>query len=80
MHRSEAEGRFGEAEPAGRSGVCARATPIGVFHSATAYHGHVTFAERFALRREDRDHEYTETPSATQKRLGKGDIRNNQPQ
>ena len=30
MHRSEAEGRFGEAEPAGRSSVCARATPIGV--------------------------------------------------
>ena len=30
MHRSEAEGRFGEAEPAGRSSVCAGATPIGV--------------------------------------------------
>ena len=33
-----------------------KATPLGVLHSATAYHGHVTFAERFALRREDRDH------------------------
>ena len=30
MHRSEAEGRFGEAEPAGRSSVCARALLIGV--------------------------------------------------
>ena len=30
MHRSEAEGRFGEAEPAGRSSVCAGAIPIGV--------------------------------------------------
>ena len=30
MHRSEAEGRFGEAEPAGRASVCARATPFGV--------------------------------------------------
>ena len=30
MHRSEAEGRFGEAEPAGRSSVCAGAMPIGV--------------------------------------------------
>jgi len=24
------KGRFGEAEPAGRSGVCAKATPLGV--------------------------------------------------
>ena len=39
----------------------------------------MTFAERFALRREDRDHEYTETPSATQKRLGKRRLRNIQP-
>ena len=30
MHRSEAEGRFGAAEPAGRSSVCARALLIGV--------------------------------------------------
>ena len=30
MHRSEAEGRFGEAEPAGRASVCARALLIGV--------------------------------------------------
>jgi len=30
MHRSAAEGRFGEAEPAGRSSVCARALLIGV--------------------------------------------------
>ena len=30
MHRSEAEGRFGEAEPAWRASVCARATPFGV--------------------------------------------------
>ena len=37
-------------------GVVTKATLIGVLHSATAYHGHVTFAERFALRREDRDH------------------------
>jgi len=30
MHRCEAEGRFGEAEPAGRSSVCARALLMGV--------------------------------------------------
>ena len=30
MHRSEAEGRFGKAEHAGRSSVCARALLIGV--------------------------------------------------
>ena len=30
MHRSEAEGRFGEAEPEGRASVCARALLIGV--------------------------------------------------
>ena len=30
MHRSEAEGRFGEAEPVGRSSVCARALTLGV--------------------------------------------------
>ena len=30
MHRSEAEGRFGEAEPAGRSSICARALLLGV--------------------------------------------------
>ena len=34
MHRSEAEGRFGEAEPVGRASVCARATRIGVLHLA----------------------------------------------
>ena len=31
MHRSEAEGRFGEGEPAGRASVCARTITIGVF-------------------------------------------------
>ena len=30
MHRSAAEGRFGEAEPAGRASVCARARTLGV--------------------------------------------------
>ena len=30
MHRSEAEGRFGAAEPEGRSSVCARALTFGV--------------------------------------------------
>ena len=30
MHRSEAEGRFGAAEPGGRSSVCARALLFGV--------------------------------------------------
>ena len=30
MHRSDAEGRFGEAEPEGRSSVCARALTFGV--------------------------------------------------
>ena len=30
MHRREAEGRFGEAEPAGRASVCARARTLGV--------------------------------------------------
>ena len=33
MHRSEAEGRFGEAEPAGRASVCARTSTVGVFQS-----------------------------------------------
>ena len=39
MHRSAAEGRFGEAEPAGRSSVCAGAIPIGVssFQEKNAY-------------------------------------------
>ena len=34
MRRSEAEGRFGEAEPAGRASVCARTPTIGVFAHA----------------------------------------------
>ena len=33
MHRSEAEGRFGEADPEGRASVCARATQIGVYNN-----------------------------------------------
>ena len=30
MHRSAAEGRFGDAEPVGRASVCAGAAPLGV--------------------------------------------------
>ena len=37
MHRSEAEGRFGEAEPAGRASVCARAQTIGVEFRAVTF-------------------------------------------
>ena len=35
MHRSAAEGRFGEAEPAGRASVCARAQTLGVHYKST---------------------------------------------
>ena len=38
MHRSEAEGRFGEAEPEGCASVCARAPRLGVSHSTLACH------------------------------------------
>ena len=43
MHRSEAEGRFGEAEPAGRSSVCARAQTIGVEFRAFTFRTRVYF-------------------------------------
>jgi hypothetical protein len=42
MHRSAAEGRFGEAEPAGRSSVCARALTLGV-SSCQEKNVHFTF-------------------------------------
>ena len=40
MHRSAAEGRFGEAEPVGRASVCARALLIGVCVSAEGRYNH----------------------------------------